>query len=319
MWYRVDLMRPPRRFENLPVVPRLFWNVCQYLFPTIKIFAAIDITSRCNIKCAHCYWWKERTPSELDDDAMIAFMHEQYKIGKRAVILYGGEPMLRPKICEAAARIFDTTLIFTNGTLGLLDIPARYMVSLDGTREVNDKIRGKGVYDKVMKSLECNTRYKPAVHITITRQNRHNVESFLEEMSRNDRIQMVGFSFCTPEKGSEEREIFIPLHERDEILDDLLRLRKKYWRIMAFNKAIAHEFRSTGAFPEWNSLETCPVSYLVDAFHADGTPKSCTYGDNADCSRCGCTAVAAYRAVYEKFDPESLFALLLANIIPRYR
>jgi sulfatase maturation enzyme AslB (radical SAM superfamily) len=210
-------------------------------------------------------------------------------------------------------------LIFTNGTLGLLDIPARWMVSLDGTREVNDKIRGKGVYDKAMKSLECKTPLKPAVHITITRQNRHNIEAFLEEMSANKRIQMVGFSFCTPEKGSDESDVFIPLEERDRILDDLLRLRKKYWRIMAFNRAIANEFRSTGAFPEWNSLETCPVSYLVDAFHADGTRKACTYGDKADCSRCGCTAVAAYRAVYEKFDPESLFGLLWANILPRYR
>jgi MoaA/NifB/PqqE/SkfB family radical SAM enzyme len=307
------------KFENRRVFSRFLRNTYQYLFTDIKMIAAIDITNRCNIKCAHCYWWKERPGSELDDEAMIALMQEQRKAGKKSVILYGGEPMLRPNICRAATRIFESTLIFTNGTLGLLDIPARWMVSLDGTREVNDNIRGKGVYDKVMKSLECDTPLKPAVHITITRKNQHDIENFLEEMSANKRIQVVGFSFCTPEKGRDESDIFIPLHERDKILDDLLRLRKKYWRIMAFNKAIAHQFRTTGAFPEWNSLQTCPVWKNVDAFHADGTPKACTYGDNADCSRCGCTAVAAFRAVYEKYDPESLIAFFLASYLPRYR
>jgi MoaA/NifB/PqqE/SkfB family radical SAM enzyme len=307
------------RKTGIPHLFSVFWrNAYQFLFTDIKMIAAIDVTNRCNLKCAHCYWWKERPASELDDEAMIALMQQQWEVGKKSVILYGGEPMLRPNICRAAARIFDSTLIFTNGTLGLLDIPARWMVSLDGTREVNDKIRGKGVYDKVMKSLQSDISLKPAVHITITRQNRHNIEDFLEEMSKLKRIQGVAISFCTPAKDEVENDIFIPLPERDKILDDLLRLRKKYWPFMGFNKAIAHQFRSTGAFPEWNSLQNCPKWYMLESFHADGTIKTCTYGDNADCSRCGCAAVAVYRAAYKKFDPESLLTLALLNYLPRF-
>jgi MoaA/NifB/PqqE/SkfB family radical SAM enzyme len=291
-------------------VTRFLRNACQYLFTDIKMTAAIDVTSRCNLKCAHCYWWKERPRSELDDEQMIALMERQRALGKNAVILYGGEPMLRPDICREACRIFDSTMIFTNGTLGFLDIPARWMVSLDGTREVHDSIRGKGVYDTVMKNLQHGPPLKPVAHITITRQNQHNIEAFLAEMSTVERIKGVGFSFYTPEIGKDESDILIPLQERDRVLDELLRLRRKYWRIMGFNRAMAYQFRTDGAFSEWNSLKTCPVSYMVDAFHADGTPKTCTYGDNADCSRCGCTGIAVYRAAFKAFDPESLFIAL---------
>jgi len=297
---------------------RFFGNVYQYLFTDIKMTAAIDVTSRCNLKCAHCYWWKEKPRTELDDEAMVALMERQRRAGKNAVILYGGEPMLRPNICREAARIFDSTMIFTNGTLGFLDIPARWMVSLDGTREVNDRIRGKGVYDKVLKNLQDPASPRLVVHMTITRHNQHDVENVLREMSALKRIKGVGFSFYTPDKGEEESDYLIPLAERDLVLDELLRLKRKYWWIMGFNRAMAYQFRSTGGFPEWNSLAKCPVSYLVDSFNADGTPKACTYGDDADCSRCGCAAVAVYQAAYKKFDPESLLTLALLNYLPRF-
>ena len=41
-----------------------------WAFTGIKTTAAIDITSSCNLKCSHCYWWKEERPAELDDDAI---------------------------------------------------------------------------------------------------------------------------------------------------------------------------------------------------------------------------------------------------------
>ena len=208
-----------------------------------------ELTLRCNLRCLHCGATAgSARPDELSTAEALRVADELAALPAGEVTLMGGELFLRSDwlaVAEALREGGVQVVIFTNGTLGLLDIPARWMVSLDGTREVNDKIRGKGVYDKVMKSLECDTPLKPAVHITITRQNQHNVEDFLEEMSKNKRIQMVGFSFCTPEKGEDEGDIFIPLPERDKILDDLLRLRKKYWPIMGFNKAIAHQFTSS--------------------------------------------------------------------------
>ncbi len=276
-----------------------------WLFTDIKTTAAIDVTNRCNLKCSHCYWWKEERPDELDDEEMVAFMQKLRKSGTQAAILYGGEPMMRPEICRAAADIFDFTLIFTNGMQGYIPVDAQWLLSLDGTKEVHDNIRGEGVYDTIMENLITAPR-KPIVHITITRQNQHNIEEFLEEMSTKP-IKGVGFSFYTPHKGQDEGDVFIPLDERDRIVDDIIGLRRKYWRIMGFTKAMANQLKQSGDFFKWNSLANCSVAEVVDCYNSDGTPKPCTYGRDADCSRCGCASVVAYRAAIKRYDLQSLF------------
>ncbi len=277
----------------------------QWVFTDIKTTVAIDITNRCNLKCTHCYWWKEEQPAELSNEAVIGLMNEQRRSGKRLAILYGGEPMLRPDICMEAGRIFDYTIVFTNGTQGFPDINARWLLSLDGTREVHDSIRGKGVYDTVMENLKKNTSREPIVHITITRQNEHNINEFVDEMSTK-RIGGIGFSFYTPHMNMDESDLFIPVEDRGRIMDDILLLRKKHGKLVGFTKAMAHQFSHDGAFTEWNSLKNCAVKEVCTCFNADGTTKPCIYGKDADCSRCGCTAVAVYRAAVKQHDIRSI-------------
>ena len=227
-----------------------------WAFTNTKTTAAIDITNTCNLKCSHCYWWKEERPAELDDDSMVAFMKGLRAKGMTAAIIYGGEPMLRPGMCEAASRIFDHPLIFTNGTQGFASFDAQWILSLDGTREVHDSIRGKGAFDCSVENLRKAPR-KPVVHTTITSQNQHNLEEFLDELSSMP-VKGVGFSFYTPHITGDQSSLSISLDERDRILDELLRLRKKYWRIMGLTPTMANQFRQSGEFSEWNSLETMP-------------------------------------------------------------
>ena len=278
-----------------------------WAFTNTKTTAAIDITNSCNLKCSHCYWWKDERPAELDDDAMVAFMKDLRGRGMTAAIIYGGEPMLRPGMCEAASRIFDHPLIFTNGTQGFSPIDAQWILSLDGTREVHDSIRGPGAFDCAVENLKKAPR-KPVVHTTITRQNQHNLEELLDELSTMP-VKGVGFSFYTPYITGDESGLFIPLAERDRILDELLRLRKKYWRIMGLTGTMANQFRLGGEYAEWNSIEKCPVSKVCNCYNADGTPKACTYGNNADCSRCGCASIPLYRAAIRHLDPLAIFMI----------
>jgi MoaA/NifB/PqqE/SkfB family radical SAM enzyme len=210
-------------------------------------------------------------------------------------------------MCEAASRIFDHPLIFTNGTQGFAPIDAQWILSLDGTREVHDSIRGAGAYDCAVDNLRKAPR-KPVVHTTITRQNQHNLEEFLDELSTMP-VKGVGFSFYTPHIAGDESSLFIPLAERDLILDELLRLRKKYWRIMGLTGAMANQFRQGGEYTKWNSIEKCPVSKVCNCYNADGTPKPCTYGNKADCSRCGCASIPLYRAAIKHLDPLAIFMI----------
>jgi len=281
--------------------------LCTWAFTNTKTTAAIDITNTCNLKCSHCYWWKEERPAELGDDAMVAFMKGLRSRGMTAAIIYGGEPMLRPGMCEAASRIFDHPLIFTNGTQGFAPFDAQWILSLDGTREVHDSIRGKGAYDCSVENLRKAPR-KPVVHTTITSQNKHNLEEFLDELSTMP-IKGVGFSFYTPHTTGDESGLSIPLDERDRILNELLRLRKKYWRILGLTAKMANQFRQSGEYSEWNSIERCPVSKVCNCYNSDGTPKQCTYGNKADCRRCGCASIPLYRAAIKHLDPLALFMI----------
>jgi MoaA/NifB/PqqE/SkfB family radical SAM enzyme len=278
-----------------------------WAFTNTKTTAAIDITNTCNLKCSHCYWWRDERPAELGDEEMVAFMKGLRARGMTAAIIYGGEPMLRPGMCEAASRIFDHPLIFTNGTQGFSQIDAQWILSLDGTREVHDSIRGAGAFDCSVDNLRRAPR-RPVVHTTITKQNRHNLEEFLDVLSGLP-VKGVGFSFYTPPIDGDASSLFIPVAERDLILDELLVLRKKYWRIMGLTGAMADQFRGSGEFSEWNSIEKCPVSKVCNCYNSDGTPKPCTYGNGADCSRCGCASIPLYRAAIKHLDPLALLMI----------
>lgn len=128
-------------------------------------------------------------------------------------------------------------------------------------------------------------------------------------------IKGVGFSFYTPLQGSDDSGPFIPLPERDRLLSRLLTLRKRYGEKVGFTPAMARQLLSRGEFVKWNRFSECPVSKHVCCFMSDGQPKSCTYGERADCSRCGCAAVVAYRGAFKPFDFQTL-RLILGLMVP---
>jgi MoaA/NifB/PqqE/SkfB family radical SAM enzyme len=288
----------------------------RWLFTNQATTAAIDITHRCNLTCAHCYWWKQEHPREMDDGGMIRFMWSLRAKGLRAAILYGGEPTLRPEVCRAAGKIFDATLAFTNGTNGFPVLPnGQWILSLDGPKAINDAIRGKGVYDLAVQNVRQAAR-PPIVHMTISRLNVGAIEDFVKKMLALP-VKGMGFSFLTPNVGEGE-EVALTLPERDRAVAELLRLRSRYGNRIGFTSAMAHQLQSNGAFREWNRYAACPVSRRVRCYQSDGTGKACTYGDDADCSRCGCAAVVAFRGAFNPLDGETI-TLILGLVFPGFK
>jgi MoaA/NifB/PqqE/SkfB family radical SAM enzyme len=84
--------------------------------------------------------------------------------GLSVIYLSGGEPLLHPdifKMIDFTIDQFDRVSILTNGILvsQYIDRLKVYkdklcvQVSLDGNRKINEKIRGKGVYDRAVEAL----------------------------------------------------------------------------------------------------------------------------------------------------------------------
>ena len=299
------------------LTPGKLLTLAKWFLTGLPTTVAVDITHRCNLKCVHCYWWKQDHPPELDDNRMIAFLKGLRDSGLRAAILYGGEPTLRPKVCRAAGEIFDATLAFTNGTNGFPRLRnVQWILSLDGPEELNDAIRGTGVYARAVENLKKASQ-PPIVHMTLSRLNQYSLEAFVRETMKLP-VKGIGFSFFTPDVTTDDSGLFIPLKERDRLVMELLALREHYGERVGFTPAMARQLLTTGEFFKWNSYAACPVSRHIRCFKSNGQPKACTYGDTADCSRCGCAAVVAYRGAFKPFDYSTL-RLVLGLLIPEAR
>jgi radical SAM protein with 4Fe4S-binding SPASM domain len=82
----------------------------------------IETTSKCNLKCIHCYAEaKQYDQWELGKQKIFEIIDQAADLGFKKLQLTGGEPTLRPDISElveyASSNKIDTIEVFTNGTL----------------------------------------------------------------------------------------------------------------------------------------------------------------------------------------------------------
>jgi hypothetical protein len=138
-------------------------------FPLGLVFC--ELTHSCNFKCKTCYNNSGR-PNEQEMST------SEWKIALKkiadvnpeiqsTVILTGGEPLFRKDFFEIASYAKDLGLfiqLFTNGSLidrvtaeKIARLNIEYVrISVDGaSSETNDKIRGKGNFDKAFWAIPC--------------------------------------------------------------------------------------------------------------------------------------------------------------------
>jgi MoaA/NifB/PqqE/SkfB family radical SAM enzyme len=145
------------------------------------------ILTRCNLACRHCYinpeqHGKQTLRSETIKHWLKALMNETHKSN---LIFIGGEPTLHPDLdlLIRAARdmgyasiTVDTNGFFFNRILEKVtpNEVNYFSVGLDGScREVNDRIRGRGSYDKCVAGIqEALARgFKVSLIYTVSRLN----------------------------------------------------------------------------------------------------------------------------------------------------
>jgi len=167
----------PRRDPPGPVV---IWNLIR----------------RCNLTCMHCYSISADIdfPGELSTEEVLAVMQDLKAFRVRALILSGGEPLLRKDLFDIAAR--GKALGFylglsTNGTL-IDDALARRIagagfeyvgISLDGLHGTHDRFRRKaGAFSASLAALRrCrDLGVKVGVRFTLTQDNAADLPGLLE-------------------------------------------------------------------------------------------------------------------------------------------
>ena len=154
----------------------------------------IELTSRCNARCAYCYYFDN--PDVVYDDLptadWLAFFAELGRLGVMEVVLAGGEPLLRDDLPELLQGVVDNRMRFTllsNGALltdelaALLAATGRcnsVQISIDGPRaEVHDEARGVGSFEAAVAAIRLLGRHGVPVTSRLTIHN-DNVEEIPE-------------------------------------------------------------------------------------------------------------------------------------------
>lgn len=159
----------------------------------------IDLTNKCNLTCIHCLRDAGKAAkNELRTEEWLEVVDNFSDFHKGQVCFSGGEPLLHPgafDIIKLAKKKGMFVVLFTNGTMiqrpEVADELARYVdrlqMSLDGaTAEVNDSIRGKGCFEKVLRAAKL-LEDKPLeinIGMALMPQNSTNLEKNIEHLTQ---------------------------------------------------------------------------------------------------------------------------------------
>jgi radical SAM protein with 4Fe4S-binding SPASM domain len=126
-------------------------------------------TQACTSSCLHCGFASNPPASDaLGTKEVMHIVDEIYSFGATYLGLSGGEPLLRkdlPEIIGYAKKTGLNVSLITNGYFvdgkifdNLVRHRVRVSISVDGTEDINDAIRGKGAYAKAVSAMEKTSK-----------------------------------------------------------------------------------------------------------------------------------------------------------------
>jgi len=255
------------------------------------IVASFDITTRCTLRCRHCYFWQQKQTDELTDDEYYTKIVEIKRKHPSliAAIWMGGEPLLRKDLIVKSKPLFSFNEVITNGTLALPSWKdVRFACSVDGTKKYHEVQRGEGSYDKIRENINRADLNINLICI-ITKLNQECIEDFVGEWSKT-KVRSVGFGFYTPILGKADNDkIWLNFQERDVVLDRLVELKMKYPSFINSSMQFLNSFRSDrcGGITERCRRDYAPFNSMC--FSSTLRRKfPCVIGENAECEKCGC-------------------------------
>jgi MoaA/NifB/PqqE/SkfB family radical SAM enzyme len=197
-----------------------------------------------------------------------------------------------------AAELFEMPAIVTNATYGIPKLPGGLVtVSLDGPEELNDPIRGTGVFKKVKAAVQARDRSDGTtviLQMVLTAQNDQGLEDFVEEV-KDWPIDGIALTFYVPCIDDDTGLAWENLADRDQVIDRAIAIKQKYPTLIKANIGaleLMYSDRSLNYTGEKGEhclmLATLPL-YMGDGGNFERT--FCCYGNDVDCSRCGAYSV----------------------------
>lgn len=262
------------------------------------------IGKKCNSRCIMCDMWKAKEVKEEKYEQIKKVIDEIYLLGAKNITLTGGEPFLRKdifKIIKYANRKGLNTTIVTNGTLLNKNLAKKILksglnniyFSIDGTRTVNDKIRGKkGTFDKAINNMKnlIEIKDKNLRVCVISILMNQNLEDMLNLVNMIKRMHVNSFVMQPIHKEqskpafnitTDKNNLLIPeskYKKIDGIIDNLIELKRKNPEFIENNIAY---LELTRRFIKNEILDfKCLAGFSFCGIDAEGNVYSCLYRES---------------------------------------
>ena len=272
----------------------------QSIVRNVPLYVNYDLTWHCNLKCTHCYFFSSANElkskrTELSEEQFIKLFKYHRNLGTKTAILTGGEPTLRMEVIKEAIKIFPTVQVVSNGIIKLPRFNGykqpKYWVSIDGTKETHDKIRGANVFDKVILNIRENN---PIVTSTIMTLNYKEIEDIVKIAYENDASGLI-FLFYT---SYPDDPLLLKGNILKKTIKDILKVMREYGDFIIYSKKMLDVYLSKEFVPH------CVFKTgQIKSFFPDGKQKFCVMGNSPLlCDTCGCAVPIAAYAMFKKFD-----------------
>lgn len=266
----------------------------------------------CNLRCKHCaidsmLRANPGIKAALTYDEAVRDLQERYDSGARIAYFEGGETTMwrdgdrtLGDLIDAAHRIgYFNVGYTTNCTTGRIYTNSDVIsVSLDGPREVHDAVRGEGVFDKLMKTLD-DLDFTGSVYANMVLQkgNLDQIRATADIVRNNRTLTGIVFNFITPPP----YELLPTPEEKRRAVDEIKALKKEGYPILNSDKGL-----DLLTEEDWGAR--CPK--FMSAFTMpDGSKKNgCSFEGTESCRHCGFDAVREYYLI-SKGSPSTIMEM----------
>ncbi len=224
------------------------------------------VTERCNLRCSHCYQKSYNKPEltlEQQLEVIEQFKEAQSLMNKKAgrripghITVTGGEPFVRKDFFDlldafAENKEYFSFSILTNGTYidrkmakRLREYHPTYVqVSMEGSKEIHESIRGEGTYDLAVNALKYLHREKirTIASFTAHKQNYHEFPNVVKACKKIGVDRVWSDRLIPSGSGEEMSEYMLSPNETQEFFEMMKREKQwAYWSPFCHTEVAMH-------------------------------------------------------------------------------
>lgn len=288
------------------------WWILAKLGKKVPLVNTMGIHYGCNLRCRHCgiAGMLEAFPEKRDTlsyDDIVKDLKMRHDQGTKIAYFEGGETTLWKDddkdlgdIIDAAKKIgYYNVGYTTNGTTGKIFTNSDVIsVSLDGPKMIHDFVRGEGVFDKLMDTVD-NVKFNGAVYANMVLQkgNLEYIRETAQVVKDHPKLSGIIYNFITPPP----YELMPSLEEKQKAITEIQALKEEGFPILNSKRGL-----KLMTIEDWD--EKCPrymsAFILPDGTHMFGCPMTGT----DSCKHCGYAAVREYYLIH-KGNPSTIIEM----------